>query len=396
MEGQEEVRAVVKKEQISPAHVVIIILNWRGWQDTLECLESLQQLDYPNFTTIVIDNASGDESLEKIAGWARGEIPVESRHFQPGASNKAVARLSLSRAESEQDACLEQGLHLLHLPSHERLIVIESDENLGFAAGNNVGIRYALRLKADYVWLLNNDTVVDQQALAQLVDCMETHPDLACATGQIRYYDRPLIWNCGGNLTWSGSRKYHYHGVDVASVPQTGALPITFITGCALLARRSTFEKWGLLTERFFFGEEDYEFSMRMRRHQQKIVCCLNAVIYHKVGASVKKSTPKQVNLWYINYLSRFINMRSFMPEPVWRIWRRLTLLYILPMLKLRYGPSISTLAALKKHLLHDSLVLNAVTKQTFERAMQLGFENALIGQCNIATSPSVDSKHAN
>jgi GT2 family glycosyltransferase len=378
MEKQKRLGAIVKIDSTLGPHVAIIILNWHGWRDTLECLESLQQLDYSNFTTIVIDNASGDESLEKITSWARGEILVESQYLQPRADNKPVAQISMNRAEAEQDACLEQSLRLLDRPSHERLIVIQSDENLGFAAGNNLGIRFAMHLQADYIWLLNNDTVVDRQALSHLVNCMEAQPDLACATGQIRYYDKPIIWNCGGNLTWSGSRKYHFHGVDIAGVPQTGTLPITFITGCALLARSTTYEKWGMLTELFFFGEEDYEFSMRLRRQRQRIICCLDAVIYHKVGSSVKQATPKQVNLWYINYLSRFIDMRSFMPGLAWRIWRHATLLYILPMLKMRYGPSLGTLMKLRRHLLHDSSTLDAVTKQTFERTMHLGFENAL------------------
>lgn len=360
-------------------HVVVVILNWRGWPDTIECLESLQQLDYANFTTIVIDNASGDESLGKIASWAQGRMSVESRYIQSRTDNKPAALISVSRAEAEQGECVERSRTVLDRPSHERLIVIRSEENLGFAAGNNVGIRFAVRLHAEYIWLLNNDTVVDRHALGHLVNCMKARPDVACATGQIRYYDKPIIWNCGGMLTRTGSRKYYYYGSDVAEVPQTGMLPITFITGCALLARRHTFEKWGVLTERFFFGEEDYEFSMRMRQARQAIVCCLDAVIYHKVSSSVKQVTEKQVNLWYINYLSRFINMRSFMSRPVWHVWRHLVLMYILPMLKIKYGPSLTTLMKLRKHLLRDSSRLDAVHGQIFERTMRNGFENAQV-----------------
>lgn len=366
-------------QELTP-HVAIIILNWRGWQDTIECLESIQQLEYPNFTAVVVDNGSGDDSLEKIASWARGEITVESSHMQPCSDNKPAQVLHLSRAEAEHGSQSQIPTEFFELPSHLRLVIIQAHENLGFAAGNNVGIRFAVNMQAAYVWLLNNDTVVDRRALSHLVATLQAQPDVVCATGQIRYYHKPVIWNCGGNLTWFGSRKYHYHGMQVADVPQAGVIAITFITGCALLTPVATFEKWGVLTDQFFFGEEDYEFSMRLHRHKQKMLCCLDAVIYHKVGTSVKKTTPKQVNLWYINYLSRFIDMRSFMSEPVWRVWRQASLSYILPMLMLRYGASLDTLVSLRRHLLRDSLLLQDVSKETFERTMQLGFEHAVTG----------------
>lgn len=356
-------------------HVVVVILNWRGWRDTIECLESIQQLDYSNFTVVVIDNGSGDESLEKLASWARGELSVESKYVQPCPEKKPAQVLYLSCEEAEQGLPSEDAVPFLELPSHSRLVIIKSEENLGFAAANNVGIRFAMNLRVPYILLLNNDTVVDRHTLSHLVTTLQSQPDVACATGQIRYYDRPEIWNCGGNLTWFGSRKYHYHGVDVSKVPQSGTLPITFITGCALFARREVFEKFGLLTERFFFGEEDYEFSRRILKHQQKMLCCLDALVYHKVGSSVKRTSSQQANLWYINYLSRFIDMRSYMPAFLWRVWRQASLLYILPMLKVRYGASLATLLTLRRLLLQDSSALDCVSKETFERVMRFGFD---------------------
>src|SRR5699024_10508143 len=111
-------------------NVYIILVNWNGWKDTVECLQSLQELEYAHYCVIVVDNGSSDQ-------WV-------------------------------QDIC--QRFSVMHL--------VENEEDLGFAGGNNVGIRHALEREADYIWLLNNDTVVEKQALTYLVERMEEEPDM--------------------------------------------------------------------------------------------------------------------------------------------------------------------------------------------------------------------------
>lgn len=345
----------------SHPQVCVVILNWNGWRDTIACLESLLRSSGVGFCIALIDNASSDQSLAQIRNWA----------VSPGATSQGLTFVELPSSKVSED-CVED------LPEVGKpvLYLICSDVNLGFAAGCNLGSDLALYLGVNYIWFLNNDTLVEPNALANQVNFLESHPDIQATTGQIRYFDRPVIWNCGGWLTWSGSRKYLYHAVPVNEVPQAGSRIITFATGCALLIRSRVFEKLGRFTERFFFGEEDYEFSLRMKRNKLKIACCFDSVIYHKVSASVNQASDRAANRWYINYLNRFIDMRSYMPNLIWQIWRYASLAYILPMLKVRYRASLRSLLALARALLHDSARLDGVSKDHFEKTMQHGFEH--------------------
>lgn len=137
--------------------VAIIILNWNGWRDTIECLESVQELSYPNYLIIVVDNGSWDDSLERIKEWAgkKGIILVEyAREF------------ALKGGEEEKEESLE------NVPSNSKMVLIRNEENLGFCGGNNVAIHYSLKRKhpADFVFLLNNDAKVTKDCLTKLVE----------------------------------------------------------------------------------------------------------------------------------------------------------------------------------------------------------------------------------
>ena len=157
--------------------VVAVVLNWNGAEDTLRCLESLSRQTLKPTRTVVVDNGSTDDSVARIRAWSEGKSNV---------------------------------------------VMIASPDNLGFAAGSNLGIRLAMKSGAEYVLLLNNDTVVEPDALDHLVGFMTSHPDYAACTGQIRYMDRPVIWNCGGDLTWFGSRRYLYSEQPASAAPSDG------------------------------------------------------------------------------------------------------------------------------------------------------------------------------
>jgi GT2 family glycosyltransferase len=313
--------------------VFVVIVNWNGGQDTVACLDSLSRQSLRDLHPIVVDNGSQDDSVAVLEAWAAN--------------------------------------------SQLRPALIRNQENLGFSAGSNIGIRHALEAGADYVFLLNNDTVLAPDAVGTLVDFLEHHPDFAAATGQIRYAGRPVIWNCGGDLTWFGSRKYLYGEQPVDATPQSGWRQITFITGCAALFRASVFTEHGLLTERFFFGEEDYDYSLRMRRAGVRIACCFAAVIEHRVGSSIDRAAPPAaLGRYYIYYLNRFIDMRDHYPPPIWWLWRWASLAFVIPRLKMSRGLSWRALSMLARRLLLDSARLDGVSKERFEVASRSGLES--------------------
>ena len=247
----------------------VILINWNGADDTIACLESLNKAK-GDFMVVVADNGSADDSLERI------------RQFAAGLSIKTD--------------------------------VIALEKNWGFAAGNNKAIRYASRYNPDSYLLLNNDTEVEPDFLLRIQEYRNAHPDVKVIGPMIRYwYDKDLIWSCGGKLVF-GSRKSCFRNCRVLDVRCDKEMKVSFISGCALFADSSLLDADGkLLSERFFFGEEDYEFAHRMKNRGEKMVILTDSVIYHKVGSSAKKMSDRaKLGRDYLYYLGRLIVVREY------------------------------------------------------------------------------------
>ena len=362
---------------MSSPKVYIVILNWNSWQDTIECIMSIQRSDYPNYYIVVVDNGSNDDSCERIEEWARGGIFIKSLYIDSCDDTKPIRVVSYDNNIAANGGLKESEHELSSLPAAKRIVLIKSTENLGFAGGSNLGIRYVLAVGGAYVWLLNNDTVIERFTLSNMVNFMESNSDYQGATGQIRWYDNPSrIWNCGGALTFYGTRRYYYRNSHVNKVPQCGFNNISYITGCSALFRASLFNKVGLLSDLFFFGEEDFELSLRLKRIGLKLACIYDAIIYHKVGSSIKNiSNANNIGYIYIYYLSRFIDMRYYWHILPWKIWRYFYFFYIFPLLIFKYKTSCGDLWLLRKKLLNDSIRLDNVSKTTFEKALISGLE---------------------
>jgi GT2 family glycosyltransferase len=180
--------------------VAIVIVNYKGWRYTVECLESLGHLDYPHWYAVVVDNGSTDDSVERIRAWARGEVKVESTYVRRPGWGKPV---QLEEYEGEPPE--EQGVEG---EAGAKLVLIRLPENRGFAGGNNVAIRYALRRGADWTWLLNNDTVVAPNALREMLRTGESDGRIAVVGCKLLYYDRPDTIQAAG-----GGRFYLWLGI---------------------------------------------------------------------------------------------------------------------------------------------------------------------------------------
>lgn len=300
----------------------IIILNWNGADDTLACLNSMLLLQ-GDFRIVVVDNGSTDDSVARIKQWI-------------SLNGEAVS------------------VELLPL-----------DKNYGFAIGNNKGVAYARTQNPDYYLLLNNDTEVEPDFLMKLTDFATNNPEYSVLTPKIHYFfDKTKIWNCGGKM-FMGFKKYFYAKQTDDAIKETGFIPISFITGCALFFSNEQLDANGnLLTERFFFGEEDFEFSMRMNAQKIKMACVLNSVIYHKVSASSSKLSG--LGKVYLHYLNRFIDIRIHSSQPFYLLW----VLLNVPLCLLNfYKASHSLLASFRfiSHLLVDAGKKSGVSKADFE-----------------------------
>lgn len=256
--------------------VSIIIINWNGVEDTIECLESLRMITYPNYDVVVVDNASAGDDVQ-----------------------------------------------ILRDKFGDYIHIIENDRNYGFAEGNNVGMRNSLnRFNPDYLLLLNNDTVVAPDFLDELVKVAETKTEIGIVGPKIYYYDfqgrKDVIWCTGGRIMkW---RRWIYQGIawndsDLLRYQNVGE--VDWMSGAAMMIKRSVIEKLYFLDSHYFFGDEDVDYCLKARKHGFKVLYVPTSRVWHKVGKARNKAEitkhkgePSFVNLYSYYRLIR----RNFSP----------------------------------------------------------------------------------
>jgi GT2 family glycosyltransferase len=216
--------------------VAIVILNWNGLADTLECLKSLQKIVYPNYAIVVIDNGSKGNDAEIIR-----------KEFGAFVS------------------------------------VVEEEKNIGFVGGCNVGIRWALHSGAKHVLLLNNDTVVDPNFLTELVRVAQNDTQIGIVGPKVYYYEQPKrIFTAGGKVNfWTGNtaliRKNETIDGRFDKIEE-----VDFVSGCALLIKAETIRRIGLLNEQYFAYYEETEWCLNAKKEGFKVVYVPKAEIWHK------------------------------------------------------------------------------------------------------------------
>ena len=181
--------------------MAIIILNWNGWQDTLECLESVQHINYMDYEVILVDNCSTNDSVKIFQSWCDGKVPVNTKMVKFSPENKPVKYIEYDRISAEAVGNIDNKTE--EDPPQRRLVIIQTGENLGFAGGNNVGIRYALKKDFDYVWLLNNDTVIDRDSLIEMIKLAESDENIGMVGSKlVDYHDPQKIQSIGENTVF--------------------------------------------------------------------------------------------------------------------------------------------------------------------------------------------------
>ena len=285
--------------------VAIIVLNWNGWKDTLECLESLSQIVYPNYNVIVVDNGSDDESTEKIIEYCEGMLRIESNMFEYNPDNTPIKIIEYTREEVEEGGGKEG--EISGLPSNRKLILIKNKQNYGFSEGNNVGIVYGLNtLNSDYILLLNNDTVVDIEFLNVLIEAGEKKGNIGLICPLIYYYSDPQkIQYSGREWDWYGLGLFknliEYNDRFKEQKTLDGNIIETqFAIGACMLIKRETIKEVGLLSTEYFLECEDTDYSLRLKEKDIKIACAIKSRIWHKGSASLNKISRN-----FIRYYTR-------------------------------------------------------------------------------------------
>jgi GT2 family glycosyltransferase len=226
--------------------VLIIVLTFNGIDLTIDCLRSLQQIHYQNVTTMVVDNASVDGTPQIV----RENFPAVQ--------------------------------------------VIETGANLGYAEGNNVGMRYAMANGYDYVLLLNNDTEVAPNFLDQLVTVCESNAAVGVVGPKVLYHSHPdLIYSAGGTVDWKRG-KTAMIGINQQDDGRFDTpIEVDFINGCAILVRTAAMHDGGLLDARFGMYFEEVEWCVRLARHGWHVCYAPDSVVWHKIDPAQRAELPR-------------------------------------------------------------------------------------------------------
>ena len=233
--------------KINKLSIAVILVNWKKYNLTSKCIDSLNKSNYKNFKIILVDNEYSKKSL------------IDLRN------------------------------------KHKELIVFKEKNNLGFAGGNNIGIRYALENDYDYIMLLNNDTEVKENFILPLVERIEKDHFLGAVQPLIlNFSNKSIIWNAGGKLNkFLGltSTRLNNNKLNSSIVFDDYT---DWISGCCILIKSEILTKVGLLDEKFFNYYEDVDWSLRMKNLGYDLGFVKESIIYHHGSSSSKNKKTKE------------------------------------------------------------------------------------------------------
>jgi GT2 family glycosyltransferase len=235
---------MLKKEKFMKLYpkVYIVILNYNSYDDTAECIDSLKNIDYPNYSIVIVDNNSTDESQQKLR-------------------------------ENFKD-----------------IYMIFSESNRGYANGNNLGIVYALNSGADYICVLNNDVVVEKDFLCEIIEEFEKDSLIGIAGACIcDYYEKDKIQSFGANINlFTGLAQPSFKGDNYKKL-NVESKEVDYLGGACFVIKKDVFSKIGKIPENYFLFFEETEFCLRAKKNGFKLVCLKKSRVYHKGSATISK-----------------------------------------------------------------------------------------------------------
>lgn len=269
----------------------VLILNWNGWQDTIECLESVFRLEHPSFQVVVLDNDSSDGSLDHIRAWADGALKVDESGVNPKLTRlisppvkKPIPYALLDKTQAEAGGGVDA--------DEGKLILIQTGDNLGFAGGNNVGLRYIIkRGDYSYVWLLNNDTVVEPGALSALTRRVDDKKEYGICGSTVMHYHQPDQIQALGGATYNkvlGRPKLFAPALPQGRklTPEEVESRLDYVYGASMLITRDWLSEIGLMSEDYFLYFEELDW-IREAKGRYIMAWAEASVVYHKRGVSI-------------------------------------------------------------------------------------------------------------
>lgn len=295
--------------------VAIVLVNWNGWRECIECIDSVLEQMHQNFHIFIVDNASVDDSIEHIEAWCRNPVADSIWRHHPG-----VARHTDAHANVGVPYCvLSRGAAEALAPAGDRrLTLVRSAENLGFAGGCNVGIGVAGLNNFDYFWFLNPDTVVTSLAMRELLERARKNSNIGIVGSTLRFYDDPdTVQALGGGRfdPLTAASRHVGEGTLVSDAPLDGAdveRELAFVSGASMLVSTRFIRDVGLMQEDYFLYYEEIDWAMR-GRPRFALGYAPSSHVFHKSGVNSSKAMPLFTARFFYRNRLRFV--RRFLPE---------------------------------------------------------------------------------
>ncbi len=244
------------------AKVFAVVLTWKNFSDTIECITPLKSQD-TQVSILCVDNGSHDGSLEKIK------------------------------------------------QAHPDISYLELAANLGYAGGNNAGISRAMEQGADYIWILNNDTLADKSACSGLLSAFEKKPGTGAAGSRILCYpDKKTTWFAGGIYRkFSGTTSHYLENKQDTGIKVLDGARLDYVSGCSMMLSRQAIEKAGMLDEKLFLLFEETDICARIKKSGMAVTMAADSTVYHKVSKTFPDSP---LRLYYFTRNRLYISRKHF------------------------------------------------------------------------------------
>lgn len=269
--------------------VNIILINFNGSTDTIECLNSIMISDYESIEITIVDNNSSFCDYNKLSQFIHNNYINYYEYEFSDLNFNLISQIVFSKLQP-------------------RINLIRLNQNLGFANANNLGIDFGNKRFFNFFFILNNDTIILNDTISGLMSFITENPSYGALIPQIRFYHkRNVIWNCGGFIKFYGKCNYLFPNKSVINIQLQKLYEVDFVTGCALLIN---YKKTGKFSDKYFFGEEDFDFSIKQKRNNTKMACLMSSLVFHKVNSTIDKSNSNNISRFYYYYLCRLLNFK--------------------------------------------------------------------------------------
>jgi len=300
--------------------VAIVLLNWNGWRDTLDCLGSLDQLKYRNCRIVLVDNGSSDGSLQMIEQYTKSRR-LRVLRFSFSSPDNRVEPEEISESEVDRGIVTRVSAPEFEDGMNKAIWLIRCDRNHGFAEGNDIAIRFAWRsFSPDFFLLLNNDTIVDSDFLTELVGVAESETTIGFTGPKVLCYppkgSENVISSAGGRVEIGKGRATKIGFGEVDHGQYDSLRDVDYIEGSCVLVTASMLPRIGLMDSAYFAYWEETDWCWRAREAGYRCVYVPKAKIWHRGSSSSSKSIYTYFSarnmLWFVRRHATFWNLMTF------------------------------------------------------------------------------------